>query len=102
MHRDHGMLIMNGPNVQPGSVLQGASVYDIAPTVLHVMGLPVPADMDGHVLAGAFADGYLTAFPVEIADRGSVASAEGSPTVDYTADGEKEIVERLKGLGYLG
>jgi hypothetical protein len=98
------MLIVNGPNVQPGRVLQGASIYDIAPTVLHAMGLPVPSDMDGHVLEGAFVDGYLTAFPVQIADKGSAAEspAEGMPTVDFTAEGEKEIVERLKGLGYLG
>jgi predicted AlkP superfamily phosphohydrolase/phosphomutase len=102
MHRDHGMLIVNGPNVQPGSILQDASIYDIAPTVLHAMGLPVPSDMDGHVLEGAFVDGYLAAFPVEIADRGSGSPAGGSPAVDYSAEGEKEIVERLKGLGYLG
>lgn len=102
MHRDHGMLIVNGPNVQPGSVLQDASIYDIAPTVLHAMGLPVPSDMDGHVLEGAFVDGYLAAFPVKIADRGSGSPSGGSPAVDYTAEGEQEIVERLKGLGYLG
>jgi predicted AlkP superfamily phosphohydrolase/phosphomutase len=102
MHRDHGMLIVNGPNVQPGSILQGASIYDIAPTVLHAMGLPVPSDMDGHVLEGAFVDGYLAAFPVHIADKGSGSTAGESPAVDYTAEGEKEIVERLKGLGYLG
>jgi predicted AlkP superfamily phosphohydrolase/phosphomutase len=102
MHRDHGMLIVNGPSVQPGRVLQGASIYDIAPTVLHAMGLPVPSDMDGHVLEGAFVDGYLAAFPVEVSDRGSGSPSGESPTVDYTAEGEKEIVERLKGLGYLG
>ena len=104
MHRDHGMLIVNGPNVQPGSILQDASIYDIAPTVLHAMGLPVPSDMDGHVLAGAFVEGYLSAFPVQIADKGGSAGSPAGemPAMDYTAEGEKEIVERLKGLGYLG
>jgi predicted AlkP superfamily phosphohydrolase/phosphomutase len=100
MHRDDGLLIMNGPNVQPGSVFQQAVIYDIAPTVLHAMGQPVPSDMDGRVLAEAFVDGYMDAFPVVIA--GPTSPAEATPGIDYTAEGEKEIMNRLKGLGYLG
>jgi predicted AlkP superfamily phosphohydrolase/phosphomutase len=100
MHRDYGMLIMNGPGVRPGSTLHGASIYDIAPTVLHAMGLPVPADMDGHVLADAFCPGYMAAFPVVTGDPGT----GGAPAadVDYTEEGEQEIIDRLRGLGYMG
>jgi len=100
MHRDYGMLIMNGPGVPPGSTVQGASIYDIAPTVLHAMGLAVPSDMDGHVLADAFSAEYMAAFPVVTGDpRGSGAPAAD---VDYTEEGEQEIIDRLRGLGYMG
>ena len=100
MHRDEGMLIMNGPGVRPGAWIEGSSITDIAPTVLHTMGLPVPSDMDGRVLGGAFADEYLDAFPVtkvEAVPEGDICAATA-----YTDEGEKEIVERLKGLGYMG
>jgi predicted AlkP superfamily phosphohydrolase/phosphomutase len=100
MHRDHGMLIMNGPGVRPGAMLEGASIYDIAPTVLHTMGLPVPSDMDGHVLAEAFSREYMAAFPIVVGDpalAGRPAAGE-----DYTPEGEQEIIDRLRGLGYMG
>jgi predicted AlkP superfamily phosphohydrolase/phosphomutase len=100
MHRDDGMLIMNGPGVRPGGSIHGAAIQDIAPTVLHTMGLPVPTDMDGRVLAQAFDEGYRAAFPVTFADPAAVAGGQGG--TDYTEEGEKEIMDRLKGLGYLG
>ena len=31
MHRDEGMLIMNGPGVRPGAWIEGSSITDIAP-----------------------------------------------------------------------
>ena len=103
MHRDHGMLIMHGPGVRRGSTVEGAAIQDIAPTVLHTMGLPVPGDMDGHVLADAFAAEYMASFPVT-----STQAAEGGQAglpiqqIDYTAEGEQQIMDRLEGLGYLG
>ncbi len=100
MHRDHGMLIVHGPGVREGSTLDGAAIQDIAPTILHTMGLPVPADMDGQVLANAFDGEYMAAFPVRI---GEPASSTGDTAgTDYTEEGEKEIMDRLEGLGYLG
>jgi hypothetical protein len=100
MHRDHGMLIMNGPGICPGGRIEGAGIQDIAPTVLHTMGLAIPSDMDGQVLEEAFIEEYRAAFPVEIAEPS--ASAESVAWADYTEEGEKEIMERLQGLGYLG
>jgi predicted AlkP superfamily phosphohydrolase/phosphomutase len=100
MHRDDGMLIMNGPGVRPGAEVKDAVIYDIAPTVLHCMGLAVPSDMDGHFLEEAFADGYMERFPLKTID---LSSARGvADTVEYTEEGEKEVIERLTGLWYLG
>ena len=52
-HRHFGMICMRGPGIRQGETLYGASVLDIAPTVLHLFGLPVGRDMDGHVLTTA-------------------------------------------------
>jgi len=48
-----GFLALYGPGVKEGSWVN-ACVYDIAPTVLHVLGLPVLSNMDGEVLVRAF------------------------------------------------
>ena len=100
MHRDYGMLIMAGPGVRRGVTLEGASIQDMAPTVLHTMGLPIPANMDGQVLANAFEQAYMDSFPVVMGDPAVVT--EGGTASGYTEEGEKEIMDRLEGLGYLG
>jgi predicted AlkP superfamily phosphohydrolase/phosphomutase len=100
MHRDEGMLILSGPNVRAGGWVEGASIPDIAPTVLHTMGLPVPTSMDGRVLGAAFDEGYLDIFPVTTMEAGTEGELQSA--ADYTEEGQKEIMERLKGLGYMG
>ena len=53
-HRDFGMLVMAGPGLRRDELIHGASLLDIAPTVLQLFGLPVGRDMDGRVLSTAF------------------------------------------------
>ena len=48
----------------PGRVVQGASVLDIAPTILYLMGLPVARDMEGRVLTEILDDDFARAHPV--------------------------------------
>jgi len=51
-----GILIVHGPHIKPGKWLPDASIMDVAPTILHTLGLSVPADMDGRVLSEIFAE----------------------------------------------
>ena len=53
-HRDMGILVMAGPGIRQGAEVHGASLLDLAPTVLALAGLPAGADMPGRVLAEAF------------------------------------------------
>ena len=48
-HAQEGLVIAAGPGVAAGSTLD-AHLLDVAPTVLEVLGLPVPDDMRGHSL----------------------------------------------------
>ena len=50
----NGILIASGPDIKPGDKIEGARLIDVTPTVLHIMGLPVPQDMDGRVLNELF------------------------------------------------
>lgn len=49
-HRINGIVIMRGENIKKNTKIDNAEITDIAPTVLNLMGLKVPADMDGKIL----------------------------------------------------
>lgn len=49
-HRGNAFLVAQGPDVPPGSVLEGASILDLAPTILSHFAVEVPRHMDGRVL----------------------------------------------------
>lgn len=93
-HRPLGIVIAYGAGVTAGTRIEGARIYDIAPTVLHRQGLPIPADMDGRVLAGLFASGAAVthANPAE-------AVAGEQPEID--AAERLQIEQRLRDLGYI-
>lgn len=92
-HRLHGVFIACGPGVAHGEI-SGARIIDLAPTILHLMNVPVPDDMDGRMLAEALA----TQLPVET--QAAVPSSQAQS--DLTAEEAAEVEERLRALGYLG
>jgi predicted AlkP superfamily phosphohydrolase/phosphomutase len=49
-HSTYGFLLATGPNVAPGALIHGGSIYDIAPTVLETAGVAAPRDFDGRAL----------------------------------------------------
>lgn len=53
-HGTHGICVLRAPGVSAGRRIHGATLLDIAPTILHLFGLPVGRDMDGRVLAEFF------------------------------------------------
>lgn len=92
-HRMNGVLMMQGPGIAAGEV-DGARLIDVAPTLLHLLSLPVPDDMDGIVLEPA------RAAAEEVGRRADAATREGAGE-GYSAEEEREIAERLKSLGYV-
>jgi predicted AlkP superfamily phosphohydrolase/phosphomutase len=47
-HHPDGIYLINGPDIQQGT--QDASIYDVLPTAMHMLGGKIPADTDGTVL----------------------------------------------------
>ena len=43
-HRDHGVLVMNGPGLRSDELIHGAGLLDLTPTILSMYGLPVGPD----------------------------------------------------------
>src|SRR6266478_6259348 len=97
-HRRDGVLIAHGEPFKKGAEIQGARLIDIAPTILHLMGQPVPEDMDGRVLEELFEPAFMTRNPIRV--RVSELS-DGGQGAQYTDEEAAIVEERLKGLGYI-
>jgi hypothetical protein len=56
-HEQAGVLVMTGPGIRAGVSAGECSTLDIAPTLLTLLGLPVPSYMKGRVLDEVFETG---------------------------------------------
>ncbi|HWN43134.1 MAG TPA: alkaline phosphatase family protein [Thermoanaerobaculia bacterium] len=61
-----GVLLLYGEGIQPGALLTGARLVDVAPTLLYALGFPVALDLDGQVLRAAFDKRFLARHPLTI------------------------------------
>ena len=99
-HRPLGVLVLSGPGVARGAVVQAPSLLDITPTALALLGLPVGSDMDGRVLAEAIDGGWERA---EIPSWDSREGASGMHDASMrqepfeSADALKQLID----LGYM-
>ncbi len=96
-HEMEGVLIAAGAGVRPGTV-EGARLIDMAPTILHLLGRPVPDDMDGQVIEGLIDAAWLEQHPVDIQPADTLA---GGSRAELSPEEEEELRNRLMGLGYL-
>jgi predicted AlkP superfamily phosphohydrolase/phosphomutase len=100
-HRMNGIFFMRGEGVRRGAAIEGATLVDVAPTILHYLGEPVPSSFDGRVLTQVFTESESAAHPVRTVDLPEEkAAAEAG--YGLTRDEMAEIRERLKRIGYLG
>ncbi len=96
-HRPSGILIAAGPGVSRGTKVE-AHIVDCAPTILAMLGLPIPSDMEGRVVTELF-DRPLTIETEAVRSEGTAAEA-GDDEV-YSAEELQQVTERLMDLGYL-
>ena len=61
-----GVLLLYGEGIQPGALLTGARLVDVAPTLLYALGFPVAQDLDGQVIRAAFDKRFLASHPLTI------------------------------------
>ncbi len=59
-----GLALFFGPGIAHGAKFQGASVVDITPTLLYLMGLPLGQDMDGNLISGILEESLSRSQPV--------------------------------------
>lgn len=97
-HRMDGVLFMKGPEFKRGFKITGAQIIDVAPTVLYLMGCPIPSDMDGKVLTSAFEPSYQKSNPIVYEE---IVEEHGPLEYGWSKEEEERIKERLKSLGYI-
>lgn len=104
-HRLEGVLIASGSGIERGALPRQAGLLDIAPTILQLLGVPVPREMDGRVLAELLEPQYrLTRYASHSSSRHGVPRDRGGRApvaVAQAEDQEASIRDRLSDLGYL-
>ncbi|HSR32216.1 MAG TPA: alkaline phosphatase family protein, partial [Anaerolineae bacterium] len=99
-HRPDGVLILSGEGVKPGTHVEGAHILDLAPTILHAMGIDVPQDLDGRVLDEAFEPSSPVSQPVSYSQANVYKDGASEP--DLSDEEMEEVQEKLRGWGYAG
>jgi arylsulfatase A-like enzyme len=82
-----------------GAKIENARLIDIAPTILHLLDVPVPEDMDGKVLTSLFHPEFLSAHAVQAGAASGTSEADRAS--GYTEEESAKVEERLQALGYL-
>jgi predicted AlkP superfamily phosphohydrolase/phosphomutase len=97
-HSIDGMILIKGTQIQENKKIEKANIMDITPTILYFFQLPIPDDLDGEVIDQAFKPGYLKNQSIRY--RKQIVN-RSRRNFDYSNYEEKQIKNRLKGLGYI-
>lgn len=96
-HHIKGIFMACGPRIREGYESSEARIIDIAPTILQLLGVPIPSDLDGRVLRRIFKD-ESTLVERRIKHKEVSAKRENYDL----SDEEKEVIKRrLIALGYI-
>lgn len=104
-----GWLMAYGPNIKRREKIDNVSILDLAPTILHLMDIPIPEDMDGRVLKEIFrkdskpANRAITSRKLEVGEAGKVKRKTESlkRQRQISKEEDEKVKERLRTLGYL-
>lgn len=101
-HRPYGVLAFHGPIVKKDERVYGASLLDIAPTILTLLGLPVAADMRGKPLTQILREesGEATIQRIDTYETGEPVRTVGG-AADDDPWAAAQMLDRLAALGYV-
>lgn len=98
-HRMEGILFMHGKNLKRGQTLRNCNIMDLAPTILYLMGVRFPSDIDGRVLLDAFEPSYVKTHPAKAKEKARPLITRKRYAL--SEKDEQKVKERLKAMGYL-
>jgi len=101
-HRMDGIFAVAGGPQCPtatGAVYEGMHIQDSLPTLLHMVGEPIPAWMEGSVQTAALQKDWLAQNPPRFSQEEIVRGIADGNT--WSDEESKRVEESLRGLGYL-
>ncbi len=103
-HRTYGIVALWGPGIKQGEQIHGASLLDIAPTVLNLLGMPHARDFDGRPLLKAMTDAPGIVDAIETYEHGDphLLGPETITTDEKNDAVNEEMLRQLRALGYVG
>jgi predicted AlkP superfamily phosphohydrolase/phosphomutase len=98
-HRPNGIFVAHGPEIGAARRLDRAHIWDVAPTILYLLDLPIPQDMDGRLLDAALVEGELQE---RVPQYSTPQDSDSQASPALFAKGDEELMrDRLRGLGYI-
>jgi predicted AlkP superfamily phosphohydrolase/phosphomutase len=94
----NGIFMLAGTAARRGAAIPELDICDVAPTLLHLIGLPVQDDMDGTVAAAALTESHRAAHPIQT-DQLTLPPETEQVEID---DRDRRAIDGApEGLGYL-
>lgn len=98
-HRPYGVIAVWGPGIKRGAKLYGATLLDVAPTILTMLGMKPAHDMDGLPLTQIWEEPRLSTERVQSYEADGTDEREES---HEEIDVDEQILHQFRQLGYLG
>jgi len=94
-HKLNGLFLAFGNNIKKNYKIKIAKIIDLAPTILHILGLPVLDNMDGNVLG----DIFIKKRKIKIISEKSISYKRKH--ISKVIEDKTQVEKRLKDLGYI-
>ena len=100
MHRPQGIFGWEGKGViKKGERITGYQIADMAPTMMHMLGLNVDSHFEGSVMEKCFDDNYLSSNPVQ--PRESAVNITPRKFGGDVEEDDEKLLETMRALGYM-
>jgi hypothetical protein len=97
-HREEGILALWGRGVARGRRFEGAGLLDVLPTILYLLDVPIAMDLEGRPLTQALDPRLAADRPPRFVEG---YAAPGAPAGPDESDLDRNVLDRLRSLGYI-
>ena len=94
-----GALYVAGAPIDPQAEAAEVSIYDVSPTLLHLLGFPNSQEIEGDVLTTYFTDDWTRSHPLERIQ--TYGRRRIDPRLLVTSGFDEEMIRNLQTLGYI-